>query len=196
MTTPNAADAGGWQARLTGWPGSVLAFSWGLAEGTLFFVVPDVLLTLTALFGFRAAVRQTLLAVAGALVAGLILFGWAAHSPAAAARTVQAVPFVRPAMVEKVRAGYAEAGALALLRGPLSGIPYKLYAVEAPACTSLPAFLLASGPARLERLAAGLLLFGAAGWLLRRRIDAAPRLAVAGHAIYWLAIYGYYWGAL
>lgn len=192
MTTPDAAGARDWRARLTGWPGSVLAFSWGLAEGTLFFVVPDVLLTLTALFGFRAAVKQTLLAVVGALVAGLLLFVWAANAPAAA-RAVQAVPFVRPAMVEKVRADFTEAGAFALLRGPLSGIPYKLYAVEAPTFTSLPVFLLASVPARLERLATGLLLFGGVGWLLRRRIAAAPRLAVAGHAIYWLVIYGYYW---
>lgn len=182
-----------WRALLLGRAGLWAAAIWGFAEGTLFFIVPDMLLTLTALFGFRAAWRQAVLVVAGSLVAGALLFAWAAKTPESATRVVQAVPFVRPAMVDKVRADYTEAGATALLRGPLSGIPYKLYAVEAPGRVSLPVFLLVSVPARLERLVVGLLLFGVAGWWLRQRIAAAPGWAVTAHAVYWVAVYACYW---
>lgn len=182
-----------WARRLVGRPGVIAAFVWGLAEGTFFFVVPDVLLTLTALFRFKAAIRQTGAAVVGALVAGAVLFAWAARAPSAARATVLAVPFVHPAMRDKVDADYAEAGAAGLLRGPLSGIPYKLYAVEAPGRVGPAAFLVVSIAARLERLASGVLLFGAAGWLLRRRIAAHPRGALLGHGLYWVALYAFYW---
>ena len=182
-----------WRRHLTGPAGAAAALAWGFMEGMLFFIVPDVLLTLTALFDFKSAWRQTLLAVAGSLAAGAVLFTWAVHSPENAARVVTAVPFVRPAMVERVRSDLAEAGPYALLRGPLSGIPYKLYAVEAPAVMGLGAFLAISVPARLERLVTGLLLFGAAGWFFRRGIQAHPRRAAVGHMIYWIVVYACYW---
>src|ERR1035437_6694807 len=38
-----------WLDRLDGMPGVALAFLWGLAEGTFFFVVPDVVISLAAL---------------------------------------------------------------------------------------------------------------------------------------------------
>ena len=45
-----------------------LAFAWGLAEATFFFIVPDVLLTRVALRDFHASVIASLWSVAGALV--------------------------------------------------------------------------------------------------------------------------------
>jgi hypothetical protein len=164
-----------------------------LAEGTLFFVVPDVILTLTALFSFRAALRQTLAVLAGSLIAGALMFGWAARAPEPARATVMAVPFVRAAMAEEVRADLESYGAPALMRGPLSGIPYKLYAVEAPAHSGWLAFMALSVPARLARLVTGLLVFGAVGRWLRRPIAAHPRRAVLGWALYWIGIYAFYW---
>lgn len=183
-----------WLGRLLGASGLWLAFAWGWAEGTLFFVVPDLVLTATALFGFRRALRQTLLVVAGSLLAGAMMFLWARHDAPGARAAVMAVPFVKPAMAETVRNDYEWQGAAALLRGPLSGIPYKIYAVEAPAHVSLTAFLLASVPARLERLVSGLLLFGAAGRLLRGKIARYPGRALAAHAVYWVIAYAFYWG--
>lgn len=182
-----------WRGLLTGRAGLRLALAWGWAEGTLFFLVPDLVLTLTAMFSFRQALRQTAAVLAGSLAAGAMMFTWARHDAPRAQAAVMAVPFVKPAMREKVRADFAAHGAWALVRGPLSGIPYKLYAVEAPAQVGLPAFLLASIPARLERLVSGLALFGAAGWLLRRKIAAHPRRTAALHAAYWAVVYGFYW---
>jgi len=47
-----------WVPWLLGRPGIALAFLWGLAEGTLFLVVPDVLLSLAAMLGPRRALQD------------------------------------------------------------------------------------------------------------------------------------------
>ncbi len=107
-----------------------------------------------------------------------------------------AVPFVTPAMAATVEADLDRHGASALLLGPFSGIPYKLYAVSAPGRVDLGPFLLATVPARLERLAGGVLLFAGIGWLLRRRGLAVGTWGVGFHAAYWLVIYAFYWGLL
>lgn len=187
------APSPAWRAWLVGRGGLWAAFGWGWAEGTLFFIMPDLIITLTALFSFRAAMRQTLAVVAGALVAGTMMFFWAANEPARAESAVLSVPFVRPAMVERVRADYAARGAMAPMLGPMSGIPYKLYAVEAPGRVGIGTFLLVSVPARLERLVSTLALFAVAGWIFRRSIAAHPNKAVVAHAVYWIAIYAVYW---
>ncbi len=186
----------GWRRWLLGRGGLWGAFGWGAAEGTLFFIMPDLILTLTALFSFRAAARQTAAVVCGALLAGTIMYQWAVHQPERARAAVMAVPFVRPAMKEKVRADYMAHGAIAPMLGPTSGIPYKLYAVEAPERVGLVTFLLVTVPARLERLVLTLALFGGAGWFFRRGIARHPGRAVLGHAIYWSVIYAIYWTAV
>lgn len=200
MTPELSADAPPvfprWCRLLLGWPGFWLAFAWGFAEGFLFFIVPDLALTLTALFSPRKAAAQTAAVVAGSLLAGTLLFSWAAYSPSQAKDTVSRVPFVTETMAAQVRQDLDAHGATALLMGPMSGIPYKIYAVEAPERMGLPLFLAASIPARLERLLSGLLLFGVAGWILRKSIHRRPAWALAGHGLYWLAIYAFYWGRL
>jgi hypothetical protein len=191
MVTDTYAPGSIWQGRLLGAPGVAVAFLWGLAEGTFFFVVPDVLLSLAAMLGTRRALRHVAAAVAGAVVAGTLMYGWAADSLSARA-AVERVPFVRPGMFVRVDASYAEHGAWALLRGPLSGIPYKVFAVQAPPHVPLPSFLLATVPARLERLLLVWLSFAGAGAALRR-LQAGRRWMVGLHAAFWASFYAYYW---
>ena len=71
-----------------------LAFFWGLAEATLFFIVPDVLLTLVALFSFRRSARVLACILLGALAGGTIMFYFGAKDPAQAKAVVLRVPFV------------------------------------------------------------------------------------------------------
>jgi hypothetical protein len=177
---------------LLGRRGMALALLWGFAEGTLFFIVPDVLLTLTALFSIRRSVAQMFVVTAGALVAGGIMFTWSAQSPAAK-DSVARVPFVGAAMLDRVDRSYADSGALALLKGPLSGIPYKAFAVEAPGRVAQSVFLLWSVPARLERFIITWAMFAALGLLLRRgkKNFALPALVI--HGAYWCVVYGIYW---
>ncbi len=177
---------------LLGAPGLALASLWGFAEGTLFFIVPDLILTLAALFFIKRACLQALAVTAGALLAGLLMFNWASHHKTAATRAVLAVPLVKDEMAVTVQNAYQTDGAIALLKGPLNGIPYKLYAIKAPGQISLPTFLLMSIPARLERFASGLLLFGAIGFWQRKRIQRHPNRAMAAWAVYWGLIYTAY----
>jgi len=183
-------------AHLLGRPGIGGSFAWGLAEGTLFFVVPDVLISLAALFSPRRAGLHLVAAIIGAVLAGAILFQWARSSEATARTWIASVPFVSPAMFEQVDRDYRALGAAALFRGPAYGIPYKIYAVEAPKHISLPVLILVTIPARLERLALAWLFFSAAGLGLRRWRPGRPGLLVGAHALFWAAFYAYYWSVI
>lgn len=179
-----------WAEWLAGGPGIALALSWGFAEGTLFFLLPDLLLSLVAIFRPRRALLHILAIVAGALLAGGVMFTWSMHSPGA--RTAVArVPFVSAAMFEHADRDFRRFGLWAASKGPLSGIPYKVYAVEAPVHSALWPFLLVSVPARLWRLLLVWAGFAATGMLLRRwqRLGLAPGL----HAGFWILVYAVYW---
>jgi len=75
---------------------------------------------------------------------------------------------------------------LSVLFGSVSGVPYKLYAVEAPKFTSRPA-----------RAVCFLLVWAGSGavasWLRTRRRWPVSRLMKI-HAALWIASYAFYWG--
>lgn len=165
----------------------LVAFLWGLAEATLFFIVPDVLLSAVALNRLRAALIACALATAGALVGGTLLFTWGAHDPASAWAVLDRIPAIDATMQSNVRDALNEQGLTALFLGPLTGTPYKLYAVAAgQAGFSLPAFLLVSIPARAVRFVLLCLLVD----LIARKLPTRARLPVL--AACWLAFYGAY----
>lgn len=180
-----------WGDWIEGSTGAGLAFLWGFAEGTFFFVVPDVAISLVALVRPRHAWRHIAAAIAGSLLAGIILFAWSSQSPQSAGRAVARVPLVSPGMFMEVDHGFRRHGQSAVMLGPLYGIPYKIYAVEAPAFMSAGAFLLVTIPARGVRFLVVWVLFGVAGVALRRLRRTDTQLA-AGHACVWLLIYSFY----
>ena len=93
----------------------------------------------------------------------------------------------------KVAGQIRESGLLAVLIGPLKGIPYKVYAVEwgARGGSFLP-FLLISIPARYTRfLLASLAARGIAG-VIEPLTDHRPALEISILTIIWVAFYGYY----
>ncbi len=175
---------------MTRGPGTVLAFLWGFAEGTLFFILPDVPLSLVALFRPRRALLHMAAIVAGAVLAGSVMFTWSDHSPEARA-AVAHVPAVSSAMFEHADRDFDQYGIWGASLGPLRGIPYKVYAVEAPAHSALWPFLLVTIPARLWRLVVVWLGFAGTGALLRR-LDRAG-LGPALGAIFWVVTYAIYW---
>ncbi len=179
-----------WAAWLTGWPGIALTFFWGFAEGTLFFILPDVPLSLAAMFRPRRALFQVVAIVAGAVVAGAVMFSWSARGPDARS-AVAHVPLVTSAMFERAENDYRDFGVRAAAVGPVRGIPYKVYAVEAPEHSSLLSFLAVTIPARAWRLLVVWLVFSGAGMVLRK-LGRAP-LAPAIHALFWIAVYIGYW---
>jgi hypothetical protein len=177
-------------------PGLIISFLWGFAEGTLFFVIPDLLVTFTALFSLKQSLKQLGAVLAGSLLGGWLIFTLATRDYPATRRAVEGVPFVTPRMFEATRSSYEASGLWTLGQGPLSGIPYKVFAVEAPAHTSLLPFLMASIPGRLERMALPWVLFAGAGLWSKRRIAKQPLWAIAAHAVFWIAVYAYYWSVV
>jgi len=183
-TVPRGA---GW---LLGKPGIAVALLWGFAEGTLFFILPDVPLSFVALFRPRRALLHIAAIVVGAVLAGTLMFTWSEHSQSAR-RAVEHVPAVTPSMFVRAEQDLRDYGIWGTGLGPVRGIPYKVYAVEAPAHSSLWMFLLVTIPARLWRLVMVWLGFAGAGAILRRlgRVSIAPAL----HAIFWAVTYAIYW---
>lgn len=196
LSLPMNASEPAWTQRLLGRPGLWLAFLWGLAEGTLFFVVPDVLLTLAAMLRPRRALAHAGAAVAGALLAGALMFGWASAMPDSARAAVDAVPFVSTDMFATVEQDFEAEGLWALFKGPRLGIPYKVYAVLAPGRIPLATFLLATAPARFERFFLTWAGFAVLGLLMKKTKLARPRALAAVHAALWASFYTYYWSVI
>jgi hypothetical protein len=155
---------------------NIAAFVWGVAEATLFFIIPDVLLSYIGLKrGPRAAGVASLYAAIGAAIGGAIMYLWSAHDPAAARHAVLAVPAISEAMAANAATAIEQNWFFATVLGPLSTTPYKLYAIFAPhAGASIPVFALASVAARLPRfliVSIGAALIGRAlsSWLSERQ---------------------------
>jgi hypothetical protein len=148
------------------------AFVWGIAEATLFFLVPDVLLSLLGVrLGARVAAAGAAAAALGASAGGAAMYLWSAHDPTAARVAVLAVPAVSEALWAAAERAMAQDWFTATLLGPLTATPFKVYASLAPhAGVGLAAFVLASLAARLPRF---LLTALGAAWIrarLERRV--------------------------
>jgi membrane protein YqaA with SNARE-associated domain len=163
---------------------------WGFAEATLFFVVPDVLITWLAGRELRRGLWAALGATAGALLGGLLMFAWGWNDPASALAALDGVPAIGEAMLERVRLDLEAHGLVAMFTGPLLGTPYKIYAALAGELGMGPGeFLLISVPARLLRFVllavavAALRSTWLSGWP-QRRFDAC---LLAGWASFYLA---------
>ncbi len=171
----------------------VLAFAWGLTEATFFFIVPDVLLTLVACRALRPALKATLASLAGALLGGALMYAFGVHEQHTARVFLDRVPAISPELIERVASQINEGGSLAVLLGPLKGIPYKIFAVEWGARGgSFIEFMLISIPARYVRF----LLVVAATRLIARIIEplTAHRstIEVTVLAVIWIGFYSFY----
>jgi hypothetical protein len=166
-----------------------VGFAWGFAEASFFFVVPDVIISVVALFSVRQGLKQVAAALAGATVGGMLLFSFARHDPETAHGLLQHVPWLRTGMIEDARRDLQEEGAWGVTRGPAKGLPYKVYAVLAPAHVSWFAFLVVTPAARIGRFLGAWMTFATVRWFLRRRIDAHPHVTLATMAVKWLVFY-------
>ena len=166
------------------------ALAWGFAEATLFFIVPDVWLTWIALHKPRWAWIGCLWALAGALIGGTSMYAWGAADPGTALAVLDRVPAISDATCRRVDEQLCTQGATAMFLGPLTGTPYKVYAVQAGVDhTNLFVFLLVSVPARLVRFA---LLTGLV--ILACRIASNMRLSHRRvlHLALWTVFYAWF----
>lgn len=165
-----------------------IAFLWGAAETSFFFIVPDVFVSLVAARrGTAMGLRAALAATVGAIAGGIALWLFVRARPDAATAMLLALPGIDNAMRAGVANSMEGGWFAALLRGGVSGVPYKLYVAEA-ATRALDPFLFfaASVPARLLRFAAVALIAGA----IAPRIGMRWRVPLWAGA--WLLIYAVY----
>lgn len=185
----NPGTPGFIQRRWILWAGVV----WGFAEATLFFIVPDVLLTLVALYSFRRSAKLVAFILLGALTGGTLMFSLARNNPERVQTLVSHVPFVSSAMFTKTKAGFERDGIWTMAKALGNGIPYKVYCVQASHYAGWPAFIAMSALARLERFAPFWLVASLLGFAFRRPIQQRPWLPAAAHLCLWTLGYAWYW---
>jgi len=173
--------------------GERIALGWGFAEAVLFFVIPDVFLTLVAIqFGFRRSLRLALVATAGAVAGGLAMYGWASLHPASVYAAVEFLPGIDGAMVQAVQVDVAAHGNAALLAGPWQGTPYKLFAAASGDLGLSPISLaLLTIPGRLARFAVSVAVASYLRWFFARWITEKAMIGL--WAMFWVLVYVGYW---
>ena len=169
---------------------NLIAFVWGLAEATLFFIVPDVALSVISLKGVDVGLVACLYALAGALTGGTIMFYWGRAEIEKVTHILSTIPAIRPKDMEKVRSDLRIKGIKAILFGPIFGIPYKIYAVYAHSITDIYRFLLISVPARIVRFV--LMIFVTPYIIDRFWPNASYMLQVQIVLILWMFFYTIY----
>lgn len=172
----------------------LLAAGWGVAEGFLFFVVPDVLISFIAQRrGWRPAVAVSIAAALGAVLGVLLLWQWSVADPATVPALIEALPAIDTAMIDALRDQLATQPLLpTLLVASIVGVPIKIAAMLGPSLDlSLTEFLLTTPLARLPRflaigLGAALLAHVSRRWLSADKVTLLL-------ALVWIVFYGVFW---
>jgi membrane protein YqaA with SNARE-associated domain len=172
---------------------ALIAFVWGFAEATLFFIVPDVWIGLLSLFDWRGGLRAAGWAVLGALLGGALMYGVGARlASERSARLLDTVPAISPAMIEHVETAMRDEGPRSMLWGPLQGTPYKIYARTAgEQGQPLLEFLLWTVPARGARFVL-IAAVSALGASLVQRMTSRVEWLLGPDVVAWTIFYALY----
>lgn len=171
----------------------ILGFIWGFSEGIVFFIVPDIIITFVALFSFRKSFKVMIAVLTGSIISGILMYYFGLINFEMVKALVVRVPFVSESMFISTHQDFEALGIWALLKGPMSGIPYKVYSIQSSAYASILSFVIVSIPARLERLMLTWFMFAFGGYLFRRKIKENQVMAIRIHSVYWIIIYVLYW---
>lgn len=102
---------------------ALLAILWGFSEATLFFIIPDVLLTFVAITYQckRVVVKVVMSALLGALIGGACVYIASLYDDKLTLNMLLNVPSVQTYMVDHVITSMNDNPAYALITGPLFG---------------------------------------------------------------------------
>lgn len=160
-----------WQRFSEGRAALPVLFVWALAEATLWPIIPDAMLAPMALVRRTGRRRLAAACIAGMALGGVVTVLVAHAAPGFALDLLRDLPLVTKAQIEAAADGLHDHGAAGFLIQPVSGIPFKVWAVLAgvkdigPALV-IPLFIVARG----ARMLATTLVTGTIGHLLRRRL--------------------------
>jgi len=163
-----------------------VVFGWAVGEATLQPFMPDAIIVPLALAYPNAWWRLSIAAMLGSTVGGAVSYGLGKRANTSGAKTVGRLPLVRPAMVAATDRWLTTEGPRGVVRQPLTGVPFKVFARLAGA-RGLPLgrFLVWALVARGPRF---LLASGAAA-LVGRRAEPFGRRGLSGLIIAWWIVF-------
>lgn len=173
----------------------IASFLWGFSEATLFFIVPDVLLTYVAVRSLKKSLYGVLFAISGALIGGSLLYYVGIGHHEEMINVLERIPAINGEIIERVENDLVESGPYAILVGPLSGTPYKIFATQSyDAGIDYFSFFMVSIPARGIRFVFSAL----ASHLIFTTVLKRLRLKYKYLALtlFWIAFYGFYFTAM
>ena len=166
---------------------------WSAAEAALFFIVADVPISWIAVrSGTRAAILASLVAALASVVGTVAVLFWASRDPAGAAVTMAALPGIDPALISEAASRYSQ-GFGAVLAGSFSGMPFKLFALEAAKQGGI-LFVFLAPLLRLPRFLAIALCVGGISHFLERWMNVRKRLGLL--LILWIVFYTWYFSVM
>ena len=169
------------------------AFAAGLSEATLLFVVPDLFLTMLACRALRPALKGAIAALAGALIGGVLMYVLGANHPDYSRSLLKHIPGINSSLIASVENQLREHGLIALMLGPIKGIPYKIYAVEWGILRgSFVEFLLVSIPARYTRFLLTPLAARAIARMIEPFTNHLARTEMLLLTLFWVVFYSAY----
>lgn len=181
-----------------------IAASWGFAEATVFFIVPDAYTSWAALNRPKAGMQLIGSALAGALAGGAADW-WLVKTfgDDTTHKVLIAIPGIDAEMAAQAAEKLSTSGWKAFILGPLVGVPYKIFArqISADSLFTTPdrstqakgfwPFMAASIPARVGRfivVTGGIAGLGALG----RKLGWSKFAINATFAGGWTAFYCWY----
>lgn len=178
----------------------LIGLAWGFSEGSWFFIIPDIALSIFALRGWKTALVSTIATIVGAMIAAISLFLVFSLFPGSEAKILhiwQSLPGFYPKMLDVAAIHLRAQGAKGLMLGPNSGIPYRFYILEAyKQGIPLSRLLFWSPIARLERIVLAPIVILILKYFLKKKFEEKKINKYLGIFIfiYWIGIYVWYWG--
>ena len=168
-------------------------FTWGLAEGLAFFIVPDVYITFATLFSIRAGIVAWAWSLVGSLVAVLIIWMLVTMLGGGYVAFLQNIPGISIGLLQQTTLKLTADGLPMTPFLVLGGVPLKVYAAVA-FTLGIPVgtVLLWTVFARIVRIAPVFLFVGGVRWLCRKQVDADARLWLVLFVVAWTAFYAFY----
>ena len=166
---------------------------WSAAEAAIFFIVADVPISWVAVrSGTRGAMLAAVVAAVASVAGTIAVMFWASRDPTGASAMMAALPGIDSALIAEAASRYTQ-GYDAVLAGSFSGIPFKLFALEAAKQGGI-LFLILAPLLRLPRFLAIALFVGGISQFLERWMSVRQRLALLLGL--WVAFYGWYFSVM
>ena len=143
-----------------------LCFLWGFLEGFVWSIIPEFVLVPLAFVAPRRARVLVGSTLAGSVCGGLVAY--ILSLTFAGPLLLERAWLVTDQMRDSATTWLEQSGALGLIHQPFSGVPYKVFGLQAGPNMDPFSFVVVSAVVRGGRMAVAVLVAAAVGWTLGR----------------------------